>query len=57
MDKEMFHKKMSMIWVQYGLDGKKGVWMTFSLCANIEKTCDHVKKSTIEAKHLKNLTG
>jgi hypothetical protein len=57
MDKEMFHKKMSMIWVQYGLDGKKGVWMTFPLCANIEKTCDHVKKSTIEAKRFKNLTG
>jgi hypothetical protein len=56
---DRFHHKTSMIWIWDGADGKKGIWMTFSLSmqwhAHI-KTCDRVKKSMIEANHSKNLT-
>ena len=49
----MFHHNMSMILLQDGVDGKKGIWMTIS--TYIEKSCDHVKKSMMEANHLKIL--
>ena len=49
----MFHHNMSMILLRDGVDGKKGIWMTISIY--IEKSCDHVKKSMMEANHLKIL--
>jgi hypothetical protein len=39
-----------------GVDGKKSIRMTFTTPEGTEKSCDCVKKSTIEANHFKNLT-